>query len=300
MSNKISIYRFMSAGCNGCDVEIFECLVPRYKLGELNVEVVSSPEEANVLAITGGINVKGREELKASYEKIQPPKLVVAIGNCALTMEIFDGGYPMVGPPDRIVPVNLYVPGCPPRPQAIVSAIAKALDKTLSMEENYWDAPEGFRGLHEFDGEKCIGCGACAQVCSSKAIDIIDGNEKRLIKVNYGHCSFCAFCQDECPTEAIKLTKKYQMLTDNRNLTNITNEVQLISCSICGRRFMPEPQIEWAIKRVTEKVNVYEKFMDAVRRAMRICPDCRRETENIRDAKKLLLQLSTVARINRK
>jgi len=62
MSEKVSVYRFMSAGCNRCDVQILECLVLRYKLGELGVQVVFIPEEANVLAVTGGINVKGKEE----------------------------------------------------------------------------------------------------------------------------------------------------------------------------------------------------------------------------------------------
>jgi len=97
MSGKISIYRFMSAGCNACDVQILECLVPRYKLAELGVEVVFTPEEANVLAVTGGINVKGMEELKKAYEKLKPPRLVVAVGNCAVSKGIFDKGYLMTG-----------------------------------------------------------------------------------------------------------------------------------------------------------------------------------------------------------
>ncbi|MCD6445215.1 NADH-quinone oxidoreductase subunit B, partial [Candidatus Bathyarchaeota archaeon] len=94
---KVSIYRFMSAGCNGCDVQILECLVPRYKLAELGVEVVFTPEEANVLAITGGINIKGIEALKEAYKKLREPKLVIAVGNCAVSKGIFDKGYPMVG-----------------------------------------------------------------------------------------------------------------------------------------------------------------------------------------------------------
>ena len=170
--SKISVYRFLSAGCNGCDVQILECLAPRYRLTELGVKVVSTPEEANVLVLTGGVNVKGRDELLKAYEKINPPKIVIAVGNCALTKEIFDKGYPMVGPPDQLVPVNYYVPGCPPRPQAIVKAIAAILGVKIDEKEPHWLAPEGFRGKHEFDEEKCIACKTCVNACPVKAITL--------------------------------------------------------------------------------------------------------------------------------
>ncbi len=294
---KISVYRFLSAGCNGCDVQVLECLVPRYRLAELNVEVVSNPEEANVLFLTGGVNIKGREELIKVYEKINPPKIVIAVGNCALTKEIFDKGYPMVGPPDQIVPVNFYVPGCPPRPQAIVKAVVQILGAKLEDKEDYWATPEGFRGKHEFDRDKCIGCGACAQVCSSDAIDVIDEGEKRVVRINYGHCSFCAFCQDECPTQAIRLTREYHLLTNNRGTAYIMNDVDLLECASCGAFFFPQPQIDWALKRIIEeKVPKYLEFKDEILDAMKLCLKCRREIMNMKKAKKILAELSAKAR----
>jgi ech hydrogenase subunit C len=293
---KVSVYRFLSAGCNGCDVSILECLVPRYKLADLGVEVVFTPEEANAMVVTGGINVKGKEEMVKAYEKLQPPKIVIAVGNCALTKEIFDKGYPMVGPPDQIVPVNFYIAGCPPRPQAIVTALAKALGVNLEEKEEYWAAPEDFRGKHEFDSEKCMGCGACAQVCSSDAIDILEDNGRRIIKVNYGHCSFCAFCQDECPTQAIRLTREYHLLTDNRQTTSVTNEVNLFSCVSCEKYFVPQSQIDWTLKRIGEKVPTYKEFQGKLKMAMEICTGCRKKIANIKNAKKLLAQLSLKAR----
>jgi len=293
---KISVYRFLSAGCNGCDVEVLECLVPRYKLSNIGVEVVFTPEEANAMIVTGGVNVKGLDELQKAYEKLQPPKIVVAVGNCALTKEIFDKGYPMVGPPDQIVPVNLYIPGCPPRPQAIVTAIANALGAKLEEKEEYWEAPEDFRGKHEIDSEKCIGCGACAEVCSSDAITILDEDDKRIIKVDYGHCSFCAFCQDECPAEAIKLTREYHLMTDDRKTTNVVNEVDLHSCLSCNQPFAPYSQIDWALRRIEENVPEYKEFSKQLSSAMEICVDCRRKISRIRDAKKILTQLSVKVR----
>ncbi|MBS7606521.1 MAG: 4Fe-4S binding protein [Candidatus Bathyarchaeia archaeon] len=294
---KISVYRFLSAGCNGCDVEILECLVPRYKLADLGIEVVERPEEANVLILTGGVNVKGKEELLKTYETINPPKIVIAVGNCALTKEIFDKGYPMVGPPDQIIPVNYYVPGCPPRPQAIVKAVADILGVKIEEKEDYWLAPEGFRGKHEFDREKCMGCGTCAQVCTADAIDVIDGPDKRIVRVNYGHCSFCAVCQDECPTQAIRLTREYHLVTNNRQTTMVSNEVDLLSCSVCGGTFIPEKQIDWALKRITtEKVPAYSEFSNEILSAMKICMVCRRSIKNIREAKRLLTRLSEKVR----
>lgn len=295
--DKISVYRFLSAGCNGCDVQVLECLVPRYRLAELNVEVVSNPEKANVLVLTGGVNVKGREELIRVYEKVNPPRIVIAVGNCALTKEIFDGGYPMVGPPDQIVPVNFYIPGCPPRPQAIVKAVAQILGAKLEEKEDYWATPEGFRGKHEFDRDKCIGCGACAQVCSSDAIGIIDEVEKRVVRINYGHCSFCAFCQDECPTQAIRLTREYHLLTNNRGTTYVTNDVSLLDCASCGAFFFPQPQIDWALKRIIrEKVPKYGELKNEILNAMKVCLKCRREIRNVKNAKKTLSKLSAKAR----
>jgi len=294
---KITIYRFLSAGCNGCDVEILECLVPRYKLSSIGADVVFTPEEACAMVVTGGINIKGKDELQKAYEKLQPPKIVIAVGNCALTKEIFENGYPMVGPPDQIIPVNYYIPGCPPRPQAIVTALAKALGVTLEEKEEYWATPEDFRGRHEIDSEKCMGCGACAQVCSSDAIDVLEENGKRIIKVDYGHCSFCAFCQDECPTEAIKLTREYHLLTDNRETTNVTNEVDLRTCSSCNKYFVPDSQIEWAIRRVEENVPEFKEFTEQLKSVVEICTECRREIDRIRNAKKILTQLSAKARL---
>ncbi|MBX5326129.1 MAG: 4Fe-4S binding protein [Candidatus Bathyarchaeia archaeon] len=292
---KISVYRFMAAGCNGCDVQILECLVPRYKLADLGVGVVFTPEEANVLAVTGGVNIKTMEELKSIYEKLQPPKLVVAVGNCALTKEIFDKGYSMVGPPDKIIPVNFYISGCPPRPQAIVTSIAKALGAKLEEKEDYWATPEEYRGRHEFDSEKCIGCGACAQVCSSDAIELTENNGKRTVKVDYGHCSYCAFCQDECPEDAIKLTREYHLVFTDRKQASVTTDVDMQKCSSCGAYFMPQRQLKRALERTEEKVAEYKRYHDYLKETIGVCLSCRRKISNIKKAKQLLSRLSVTA-----
>ncbi|MEM2352157.1 MAG: 4Fe-4S dicluster-binding protein [Thermoproteota archaeon] len=290
---KISVYRFLSAGCNACDVEILECLAPRYGLANLGVEVVEEPEKANVLILSGAGTVKGKDFLLEVYEKINPPKIVIAVGNCSITANIFEKGYPIVGPPNKLVPVNYYIPGCPPRPQAIIKAVADILGVKSEEKEDFWKTPEGFRGRHEIDKEKCIGCGACSQICTGDAIDVIDGPEKRIIRVKYSHCTFCAFCQDECPTQAIKLTGTYHLLTNDPQTTRVENDVDLLTCAICGGTFFPEKQINWALKRVVEeKIPAYKVFSDNISSAMKVCINCRRKIDNIRRAKSLLTSLS--------
>lgn len=294
--SKISVYRFLSAGCNACDVEVLECLAPRYGLVNFGVEVVEEPEKANVLILTGAGTIKGKEELLKTYEKINPPKIVIAVGNCSVSKNIFDKGYPIIGPLDQLIPVNYYIPGCPPRPQAIIKAVADILGVKVEEKEVFWQTPEGFRGRHEIDREKCMGCGACAQICTAEAIEVMDGPDKRIIKVNYGHCTFCAFCQDECPTQALKLTREYHLLTNDRQSTKVVNEVNLIDCAFCGEAFFPEKQIDWALKRIVEKVPLYKGFQRDILDAMKICLECRREIKNIKEAKKLLSQVSEKAR----
>ena len=104
------------------------------------------------------------------------------------------------------------------------------------------------------------------------------------------------FAKMNAPTQAIRLTGEYHLLTDDRNKTNVTNEVDLLSCSSCGAYFVPTRQIEWAIERVLEKVSIYKEFKGDLEEAAKICPDCRREFGNIKNAKKLLTQLSMKAR----
>ena len=87
--------------------------------------------------------------------------------------------------------------------------------------------------------------------------------------------------------------QEYYLLTDDRNTTNVTNEVDLFRCVSCGTYFVPTRQIDWAVERVREKVSAYREFTDDLERAMTICPDCRREISNIRNAKRLLAQLSS-------
>ena len=121
----IWVYHVNAASCNGCGIEILASLTPRYDAERLGVELVPSPRHADVLLVTGTLNPLMKESLLAIYEQIPSPRKVVAIGACALGGGVMKGCYNVGHGIDSVIPVDLYIPGCPPRPEAIIFGILK-------------------------------------------------------------------------------------------------------------------------------------------------------------------------------
>jgi NADH-quinone oxidoreductase B subunit len=118
---------FNSGSCNGCDIEILATLTPRYDLERFGVKLKGSPRHADVLVCTGPVTRQARDRLVRIYEQMHEPKFVVAVGSCALSGGVFQGCYNTLGGIDKVIPVSAYVPGCPPRPEAIIDGIVKLL-----------------------------------------------------------------------------------------------------------------------------------------------------------------------------
>jgi NADH-quinone oxidoreductase B subunit len=121
------VLHFNSGSCNGCDIEILATLTPRYDLERMGVKLQASPRQADILLCTGPVTRQARERLLRIYEQMPEPKLVVAIGSCALSGGIFRGCYNVMDGIDNVIPVNAYIPGCPPRPEAIIDGVVKLL-----------------------------------------------------------------------------------------------------------------------------------------------------------------------------
>jgi NADH-quinone oxidoreductase B subunit len=131
---------FNSGSCNGCDIEILATLTPRYDLERFGVKLQGSPRHADILICTGPVTRQARERLRRIYEQMPEPKFVIAVGSCALSGSAFYDCYNVLGGIDKVIPVDVYVPGCPPRPEAIIDGIVKLLDK---LQENQGQRKQG-------------------------------------------------------------------------------------------------------------------------------------------------------------
>ncbi len=114
---------------NGCDWEATALLNPVYDLQRFGIDFVASPRHADLLLVTGAVTRNLEPALWATYQATPDPKLVMAVGVCACSGGVIGEGYATAGGVDRRLPVDVYVPGCPPRPQAILHGLLLALDR---------------------------------------------------------------------------------------------------------------------------------------------------------------------------
>lgn len=123
-SSSIHVCIVNTGGCNGCDIEVVALLSPRYDLEQYGIYVHPNPREADVLLVTGAVAEQWRDKLQRIYAKVPEPKVVVAVGNCPLSGDVFNQeGCSVYAPVSDFIPVDAEIPGCPPRPSEIVEAI---------------------------------------------------------------------------------------------------------------------------------------------------------------------------------
>lgn len=126
------VLHFNSGSCNGCDIEILATLTPRFDVERLGIKLQASPRQADILLVTGPVTRQARERLLRIYAQMPEPKFVVAIGGCAISGGVFQGCYNVMDGVDNVIPVNAYIPGCPPRPEAIIDGVVKLLSSLSS------------------------------------------------------------------------------------------------------------------------------------------------------------------------
>jgi NADH-quinone oxidoreductase B subunit len=129
------LIHFNSGSCNGCDIEILATLTPKYDVERFGVKLKGSPRHADILICTGPVTLQARDRLLRVYQQMPEPKYVIAVGSCALSGGVFAGCYNVVGPIDQVIPVDIYVPGCPPRPEAIIHGVVKLLEKMRAAQK---------------------------------------------------------------------------------------------------------------------------------------------------------------------
>ena len=121
------LLHYDGSSCNGCDIEVLACLTPVYDVERFGVIHTGNPKHADIFLITGGINEQNKPVVQQLYSQMPSPKVVVAVGICACNGGIFKECYNIIGGVDTIIPVDIYVPGCAARPEAIIDGVVKAV-----------------------------------------------------------------------------------------------------------------------------------------------------------------------------
>ncbi len=123
------ILHLNSGACNACDIEIVAALTPRFDVERFGVLLKATPRHADVIVASGPVTRQMRDRIIRIYEQTPDPKFVIAVGACAMSGCVYRGAYNSLGGIDQVIPVNMYVPGCPARPDAIVDGVVKLLGK---------------------------------------------------------------------------------------------------------------------------------------------------------------------------
>ncbi|PKL65796.1 MAG: NADH:ubiquinone oxidoreductase [Methanomicrobiales archaeon HGW-Methanomicrobiales-3] len=121
------IIHYDASSCNGCDIEILACLTPMYDVERFGIINTGNPKHADIFVVTGSINEANREVIQNIYNQMPDPKVVVAVGICACSGGVFRECYNVAGGIDKLIPVDVYVPGCAARPESIIDGIVTAL-----------------------------------------------------------------------------------------------------------------------------------------------------------------------------
>ncbi len=134
------LLHYDASSCNGCDIEVLASTTPRFDVERFGIINTGNPKHADIFVITGGVNHQTRHVVKQLYSQMPDPKVVVAAGICACDGGIFKDCYNVSGGVDTVIPVDVYVPGCAVKPEALIDGVVKALailDKKREAMKNH-------------------------------------------------------------------------------------------------------------------------------------------------------------------
>jgi Ni,Fe-hydrogenase III small subunit len=132
LGRSLAVREVDPGSCNGCEIEISGLTSPVYDSERFGIHFVASPRHADLLLVTGPVTRNMEEPLRKTYDAVPAPKRVVAVGDCARTCGVYRGSYAVAGSVDQIIPVDVFVAGCPPEPADILRGILTALERPLS------------------------------------------------------------------------------------------------------------------------------------------------------------------------
>lgn len=122
------IFHINAGSCNGCDIELVSVLTPRYDAERLGFRLTGTPRQADIVVVSGPITLQTRDRLVRTLAQVPEPRVVVSLGSCPRSGNVFKGSYAIDGPLEKYTHVDVSVGGCTPKPEAIVAALAKAAE----------------------------------------------------------------------------------------------------------------------------------------------------------------------------
>jgi len=140
LKRSLAIREVDAGSCNGCELEIVALNNPIHDIERFGIQFVASPRHADMLLVTGPVTRNMELALLKTYRAMPEPKVVVAVGACGISGGIFGENYASLGGVDKVLPVDVYIPGCPPRPQAVLHGILLAVGR---LRERLYDERAG-------------------------------------------------------------------------------------------------------------------------------------------------------------
>ncbi|MFH1221235.1 MAG: NADH-quinone oxidoreductase subunit NuoB [Candidatus Eisenbacteria bacterium] len=135
LTKSIWVFHLAASPCNNCDIEILDALTPRFDLERFGIQLVGSIRHADAILVTGSMNRKSSKVLKRVIAQAPKPCFVIALGNCSCSTEMFGKSYNETRPLDEVVPVDAYIAGCPPKPEAMIQAVVALVQAKLAASK---------------------------------------------------------------------------------------------------------------------------------------------------------------------
>ena len=127
LAKSLWVFHVSGSPCNNCDIEILDLLTPKFDLERLGIKLVGSVRHADVILMTGVVNKKVAPKIKRIYEQAPKPIFVVAVGSCPASAITFKKSYNRTEKIEDVIPIDMYIPGCPPKPEAMIEGVAKLI-----------------------------------------------------------------------------------------------------------------------------------------------------------------------------
>lgn len=284
MAEPVRLFRINTGSCNGCDVELaVTAAVAEFDVEQLGCRYTESPREADIVLVTGPLTVRALEEVLRLYAETPQERLTVAVGVCPVSGGVFRDSYAIAGPVRRHLPVDVNVPGCPPRPQALLAGIAEALEIRRARREGTEPPCERSdrkspdadnspaRGRLSFDAGACVDCRMCRHVCAAGAIRFEEKEHGVELTLWHNSCVFCGLCSHYCPTGALSVTGDWNLAHHDADTFRVVERggVRYAPCAGCGAPLIPvAPELLHAAFR---RPNL------EISRLKNLCPACRQQ-----------------------